>query len=72
MPTGRPLAPLELSADEAAQLQSQAGSKTLPLSIAQRARIVLACAAGESNTALVKRFEVRGSPGRLVWSGGAA
>jgi putative transposase len=61
MPTGRPLALLELSADQAAQLQSLAGSRTLPHSIVQRAQIVLACAAGDTNTAVAKRFGVRGS-----------
>ncbi|QPN60137.1 IS630 family transposase [Synechococcus sp. CBW1002] len=61
MPTGRPMAPLELSADEASQLQSLAGSRTLPHSIVHRAQIVLACAAGDTNTAVAKRFGVRGS-----------
>ena len=42
MPTGRPLVPLELSADEASQLQSLAGSRTLPYSVVQRAQIVVA------------------------------
>jgi putative transposase len=55
------MAPLELSADEASQLQSLAGSRTLPHSIVQRAQIVLACAAGDTNTAVAKRFAVRGS-----------
>jgi putative transposase len=55
------MAPLELSADEESQLQSLAGSRTLPHSIVQRARIVLACAAGDSNTAVAKRFGVRGA-----------
>jgi putative transposase len=61
MSTGRPLALLELSDDQAAQLQSLAGSRTLPHSIVQRAQIVLACAAGDTNTAVAKRFGVRGS-----------
>ena len=61
MPTGRPLVPLELSADEASQLQSLAGSRTLPYSVVQRAQIVVACAAGETKTAVAKRFGVRGS-----------
>ena len=61
MPTGRPLVPLELSTDEASQLQSLAGSRTLPYSVVQRAQIVVACAAGETNTAVAKRFGVRGS-----------
>jgi putative transposase len=61
MATGRPMAPLELSVDEVSQLQSLAGSRTLPHSIVQRAQIVLACAAGDTNTAVAKRFAVRGS-----------
>ena len=61
MPAGRPMAPLELSVDEVSQLQSLAGSRTLPHSIVQRAQIVLACAAGDTNTAVAKRFGVRGS-----------
>jgi transposase len=55
------MAPLELSADEVSQLQNLAGSRTLPHSIVQSAQIVLACAAGETNTAVAKRFCVRGS-----------
>jgi putative transposase len=55
------MAPLELSADEISQLQSLAGSRTLPHSIVQRAQLVLACGAGETNTAVAKRFRVRGS-----------
>jgi putative transposase len=61
MATGRPLAPLELSADEASQLQNLAGSRTLPYAVVQRAQIVVACAAGETNTAIAKRFGVRSS-----------
>ncbi len=61
MPTGRPMAPLELSGDEFSQLPSLAGSRTLPHSIVQREQIVLACAAGDTNTAVAKRFAVRGS-----------
>jgi putative transposase len=60
MPTGRPMALLELSADEASQLQSLAVSRSLPHSIVQRAQIVLAYAAGETNTSFAKRFGVRG------------
>jgi len=43
------------------QLQSLPGSPTLPHLIVQRAQIVLACAAGETNTAVAERFCVRGS-----------
>ena len=48
------MAPLELSADESSRLQSQARSKTLPHCIVQRAQIVLACTAGDTNTAVPK------------------
>jgi putative transposase len=61
MSAGRPLSLLELSADEAAQLQSPAESRTLPHSIVQRAQFVLACAAGNTNTVVAKRFGVSGS-----------
>jgi len=46
MPSGRPMAPLELSAGEASQLQSLAGSRALPHSIAQRVQFVLATPLG--------------------------
>jgi transposase len=61
MSTGLPLAPLEFLADEAAQLQSLAGSRPQTHSIVQRAQIELAWAAGDTNTAVAKRFGVRGS-----------
>jgi putative transposase len=61
MPAGRPMTPLELSVDAVSQLKSLAGSRTLSHSIVQRAHIVLACAAGDTNTAVAKRFGVRGS-----------
>jgi putative transposase len=61
MSVGRPMAPLERSADQISQLQSLAGSRTLPHSMMQRPQIVLACGAGETNTAVAKRFCVRGS-----------
>jgi putative transposase len=55
------MAPLELSVDDVSQPQSLAGSRTLPHSIVQRAQIVLACAAGDTNTVVAQRFGVRGS-----------
>ncbi len=48
---GRPMPPLELSEDEVQQLQALAHSRSLPHAIVQRAQIVLACGAGETNTA---------------------
>ncbi|TWC30545.1 transposase [Pseudomonas sp. SJZ079] len=50
MRNGRPKPLLELTDAEAAQLQSFARSRSLPASLCQRARIVLASASGESNT----------------------
>ena len=60
MPTGRPMARLELSADGVSQLQRLAGSQTLPHPIMQRAQIILACAADEVNTAVAKRMGLTG------------
>ena len=52
--------PLVLSDDEVQQLQALASSRSLPHSIVQRAQIVLACGAGETNTAIAKRMGVTG------------
>ena len=52
--------PLVLSEDEIQQLQALAGSRSLPHSIVQRAQIVLACGAGETNTAIAKRMGLTG------------
>lgn len=45
-----------LSDTEVQQLQALASSRSLPHSIVQRAQIVLACSAGETNTANAKRM----------------
>jgi putative transposase len=50
------MAPLVLSDDEVQQLQSVVNSRSLAYSIVQRTQIVLACAAGETNTAISKRM----------------
>jgi transposase-like protein len=52
--------PLVLSDDEVQQLQGIASSRSLPHSIVQRAQIVLACGAGETNTAIAKRMGLTG------------
>ncbi|MFN7900655.1 MAG: helix-turn-helix domain-containing protein [Synechococcaceae cyanobacterium] len=52
--------PLVISKQELQQLQTLASSRTLPFSIVQRAQIVLACGAGESNTAIAKRMGLTG------------
>jgi putative transposase len=48
--------PLVLSDDEVQQLQALAKSRSLSHSIVQRAQIVLACGAGETNTAIATRW----------------
>ncbi|WP_094556268.1 IS630 family transposase [Synechococcus sp. 1G10] len=60
MAVGRPIPPLVLTEDEVQQLQSIASSRSLPHSIVQRAQIVLACGAGETNTAIAKRMGLTG------------
>lgn len=60
MALGRPMPPLVLSDDEVQQLQALASSRSLPHSIVQRAQIVLACSAGETNTAIAKRMGLTG------------
>jgi len=52
--------PLVLSDEEVQQLQGIASSRSLPHSIVQRAQIVLACGAGETNTAIAKRMGLTG------------
>jgi putative transposase len=54
----RPKAQLTLSADEQAQLSSIARSRSIAAALSERARIVLACATGESNSAVARRFGV--------------
>ncbi|MFO8237760.1 MAG: IS630 family transposase [Prochlorococcaceae cyanobacterium] len=60
MALGRPMPPLVLSEDEVQQLQALANSRSLPHSIVRRAQIVLACGAGETNTAIAKRMGLTG------------
>src|SRR3712207_1839102 len=58
---GRPKARLELSDDERAQLERWARRRTSAQALAQRSRIVLACASGETNTAVAERERVSGA-----------
>ena len=60
MALGRPLPPLVLSDEEVQQLQSIANSRSYPHSLVQRAQIVLACGAGETNTAIANRMGLTG------------
>ena len=57
MAMGRPKAKLVLSEAEETQLSSFARSRSLPAALSLRARIVLACAAGEHNRAVGKRLD---------------
>ena len=66
MALGRPMPPLVLSDDEVQQLQALASSRSLPHSIVQRAQIVLACSAGETNTAIAKTDGAVGDDRRQV------
>jgi transposase len=56
--TGRPKARLELTGEERQQLESWARRRTSAQALAQRSRIVLACAAGEDNTTVAARERV--------------
>jgi putative transposase len=57
MGMGRPKAELTLSEAEQAQLSSFARSRSMPAALSLRARMVLACAAGQTNSAVARRFE---------------
>jgi putative transposase len=58
MPTGRPKQALEISEEERQQLESIAHSRSVPAGLNQRAKLVLACAAGESNSDVAVQFNV--------------
>jgi putative transposase len=51
-------AELVLSAEELAQLTTFSRSRSVPAALSQRARIVLACAAGDANSVVARRFEL--------------
>jgi transposase len=58
MPRGRPKAPLVLRADERRALESLShGARSTP-QLARRARLVLACAAGEDNSRVAKQLRL--------------
>jgi transposase len=56
--TGRPKVLLEVSDEERAQLESWARRRTSAQALAQRSRIVLACASGASNSEVATRERV--------------
>ena len=68
MRTGRPKTPLMLTADEREQLVSMAHRSRSAPQLARRARLVLACANGLTNTAVAR--QVRVTPGTVSkWRG---
>ena len=56
MPRGRPIGPLELNDEQQSELTSISRSRSLPSSLVQRAKIILACAEGTSNVAVAARM----------------
>lgn len=58
MNRGRPKQPLALSADERETLRHWANRPSTPPALAERARILLACADGETNKAVARRLGV--------------
>jgi putative transposase len=56
MRSGRHKETLELTADEKAQLESIARSRSVPVALNQRAKIVIASAAGETSIAVAERL----------------
>ena len=63
MRTGRPKATLTVTDDERRQLQSLAHRSRTASFLARRARIILACADGLTNTAVARRLRV--APGTV-------
>ena len=58
MPRGRPTPPIRLDCQGRDQLRSIARSRSQPHGMVQRARIVLACAEGESHVAIASRLGI--------------
>jgi len=68
MPRGPAAVSIELSEDERAQLQRWARRRRSSAGLAQRSRIVLECAKGETNTAVAERVGVS-TPTVRRWRG---
>ena len=54
MPPGRPIPPLTLTNDERETLERWTRRPKTARALAQRARVVLGCAAGKSNTVVAR------------------
>ena len=57
MPRGRQLPPLVLTDDQREQLVALSQSTSMPYGLVQRARIILACAQGLTNTGVAERLD---------------
>src|SRR5262245_16162991 len=58
MRTGRPIPPLTLSTEESDTLERWTRRSTTAQGLAQRARMILSCAAGKSNTRVAREVRV--------------
>ncbi len=58
MRTGRPIAPLSLASEEQERLEDWVRRPKTAQALAQRSRVVLACAGGSSNTAVARKLGV--------------
>jgi transposase len=58
MPQGRPLLPLMLSSDERETLEAWTRRRTTAQALAQRARVVLECAAGKPNRTVARELHL--------------
>jgi putative transposase len=58
MPMGRPKSELKLTPEEQSQLQSFARSRSLPAALTMRAKLILACATGASNSEISERLQI--------------
>ena len=70
MARGRPKAALVLSPEQRAQLESMAGSRSLPAGLVTRVRIVLLSASGKTNQQIARQFELtNGTVGKVTAKG---
>jgi DNA-binding NarL/FixJ family response regulator len=58
MRTGRPIPPMTLTADERETLERWTPRPSTTEALAQRARLILSCAAGETNTRVARELRL--------------
>ena len=58
MPRGRQLPPVVLTDEQGEQLAALSQSTSMPYGLVQRARIVLSCAQGLTNSTVAERLDV--------------